>query len=88
MKTVPIVYTVRGTGPFPIDMLREDGSSPYSEQDSERIGLSLDERQQTHYDFQITLIKHNGYQHSRWNPNSAKWKSFGWEVISVEEKRT
>ncbi len=89
MKIIPIIYTVRGTGPFPIDMLREDGSSPYSQQDSDRIEMSYDEpvgnwANEKH--FQITLIKHNGYRH--WTPNSAKWKSFGWEVINLEEKRS
>lgn len=86
MKIIPIIYTVRGTGPFPVDMLRYDGSSPYSEQDSNRVVSSLCTIEQLQYRRVIVLIKYNGY--SRWTPNAAKWESFGWEVTSVEEKRT
>lgn len=87
MKIIPIIYTVRGAGPFPIDMLREDGSCPYSDHDLYRITLSMEETPKPlHYQRQVTLIKHNGYHH--WTPNNPKWKALGWEVISVEEKRT
>lgn len=73
-------YTVEGLWPFPLDMLRHDGSYPATADDQEKIerlsractidgfGLSAKVR--------IQLRK-------GWSglPNDERWQSFGWKVV-------
>jgi hypothetical protein len=66
--------------PFPIDMLRYDGSFPYEERDSWAIVAS------SNHDSadvrEVVLMKlavNNG-----WNPQTARWRSYGWEARGWE----
>ena len=65
--------------PFPIDMLRYDNSYPDSELDSSRIieSLSLRPSERERGGVDIRSIAH-----STWTPRDARWRSFGWKVVS------
>lgn len=70
------VYRVRGHWPFPLDMLRRDGSRAASPGDQERIErLSADKTEDQSYfeDVEIELV-------GGCKPNTARWESFGWTV--------
>lgn len=73
------VYTVRGRGAFPIDMMRYDRSYPYSEENSIRIQKSLTNVERE--EFEVTLIRLNAP--SNWNPGAVRWSSFCWTVIET-----
>lgn len=80
MAKIPklVVFTVKGTGPFPIDMLRYDGCWPYSSDDCSAVSNSL---AMMYEEFspegrvarKITLT---GYT----EPTKERWKTFMWPV--------
>lgn len=73
-------YHVRGTGAFPIDMLRHDRATPMSESDSAIIERTLRPRERG--EFQVHLT-------SRKVPTPERWHSFGWKIDGeVERVRT
>lgn len=82
MKLMPIQITVRGSGEFPIDMLRYDGCFPLSEGDARLIRDSFDgfAKKRT-----VVLLRPHGYKH--WQPSFKRWKSFGWEVVEAVERK-
>lgn len=63
-------YTVRGTGDFPIDMLRYDHSFPWAEEDTAWI-LRKDERE-----VMLGIVSAAKNPHIERN----RWQSFGWIV--------
>ena len=71
-------FTVRGGGPFPIDMLRYDGCHPASESDSARIENSDGRGQRD-----VTLVGHT--DPDRTYPSRERWESFTWKVVKVHE---
>ena len=88
-------FTVVGTGPFPMDMLRYDCCYPARSQDAMEIGLSLARGS----DAVRTLDRHVGgtpyavtlVRTTRTKPTGGKggvtldrWKSFGWDLSTVE----
>lgn len=79
MKTREHRYSVRPTRglPFPIDMLRYDGSTVADEESSRRI-------ERTHrfedLDPEETVNLVRSSDHS-WKPNAARWESYGWRVL-------
>ena len=69
-------YTVVGHWPFPLDMLRHDGSRAASEADQALIDrLSGDHApdKAAFLDVSITLTGPN-------KPNTARWESFTWSI--------
>lgn len=73
-------YTVTGSGPFPIDMLRYDSAWPKSEMDSHLVSMTRDNegyfRPRT-----VTLETWNSPDRApiaRVTPE--RWESFGWKV--------
>lgn len=78
MKLSFVVVKVRGSGQFPIDMLRHDNLTPYSEDDSYSI-ISEAGAYRT-----ITL---QGWYHGKGTGPSridvARWQSFGWWVYEI-----
>jgi hypothetical protein len=68
-----IVFTVKGLGQFPLDMLRYDNAWPNSEADSSLMQAE-DLGRLAHRE--ITLRSLTG-------PTAARWSSFGWEVTEV-----
>ena len=74
-------YTVRGHWPFPLDMLRHDMSAAATPEDQEKIDLlSADHAadMSVFEDIDINLVGH-------WQPNGARWESFGWQLPFDEE---
>lgn len=80
-RTVRFEYTVSGTGRFPLDMLRYDGSYPASSQDANTITDSLDPElaisDEAPARWRVNLVTS---QAKAWLPTQARWASFGWRV--------
>lgn len=81
-------YTVRGTWPFPLDMLRRDRSRAATQQDQAKIDLLsrefAPERGESHEKVEINLVIPDAGPRER--PMSARWESFrGWEVTTDNE---
>ncbi len=83
-------YTVVGTYPFPLDMLRYDGAYPATEEDARKMtaavaGDSL-EAVKTKYSIELVAPKHTAH----WVPRRARWESFLWNVngeVLVDNRR-
>jgi hypothetical protein len=73
-KAFDFTFAVRGSGPFPIDMLRFEQAYPKSESDSNAIGSGRTLEPRT-----VFLVRRGIYQH--WQPEVGRWQSFRWEVI-------
>lgn len=77
-----IAYTVKGSWPFPTDMLRHDCARAATDADQAIISRLSREHapdRAAFRDVQINLIAAEG-----WKPNTARWESFGWSVPSDE----
>ena len=74
---------VRGSGYFPIDMLRYDRCCPDTEGDSGKIIFTMDrlergaKEMKEEEKFQISLKK---IDTKNWYPQKDRWESFGWKV--------
>jgi hypothetical protein len=72
---------------FPIDMLRYDSCYPASNMDSvSRIVDTMDYNISAK-DFEIksiTLI-HLSHGNKNWTPTNARWESFGYKVIDIQQ---
>lgn len=64
-----ITYTVTGSGPFPIDMLRYDRCWPRTEGDSRKI---IDSFHRSRLEFTVEL-------ESERPPTDGRWLSFGYK---------
>ena len=64
-------FAVRGTGPFPFDMLRYDQCWPHREMDSSLM-------RETDYDEERVV---NLCSYGPTGPTHRRWKSFGWTVL-------
>jgi len=69
------VFDVRGTGTFPLDMLRYDSCVPHTQDDVCQMSLT---RARV-----LTLHSYHKYKKTS-VPTSARWHSFGWEVVRVD----
>ena len=67
-----VEFTVEGTAPFPIDMLRYDSAFPATESDS-----ALIDRHQ--YDGSKVQVKLQSYGFGV--PTIGRWESFLWKII-------
>ena len=77
MKSKWYQFTVRGTGTFPLDMLRYDGCYPKETKDALNIAEDCNMRT-------VTLIKPVDSKNN--TPTFDRWKSFGWTVIDCGYK--
>jgi hypothetical protein len=59
-------------------MLRYDRAYPESEQDSATIASSLQPRSVSQRTVRVVMNR---------QPTMGRWESFGWRVISVDERR-
>lgn len=81
-KKYLVEFRVRGNGSFPGDMLRYDQCFPRSGGDVVSIFA-------THRDFGSSFLKEREIElvtysdTNRVNVNTARWNSFGWEVMST-----
>jgi hypothetical protein len=81
VMTKEITYTVRGFWPFPVDMLRHDGSRAASPEDQATIDRLSGEHAPDRAAFQNVDIILVGPR----KPNTARWESFSWAVPSDRE---
>jgi hypothetical protein len=79
-----VAYTVRGSWPFPIDMLRHDQAVPATPQDKAEIERMSRDRADSREDFKPRDINLIGL----YKPNTARWESFGWAVPADEQHAT
>lgn len=82
-----IYYTVQGSWPFPLDMLRYDGAKAASPEDQELIDLysapAAESRQLMSEKVSIRLVMPDaGY----WTPNAGRWMSFGWAALEYIDR--
>lgn len=70
-RFVEVFFLVRGSGDFPIDMLRYDSCHPYREWDSNTL-----KRQEKRI---ILMRRFSPEKHSE--GNEARWRSMGWEAF-------
>lgn len=82
MKIKTFRFTVRGTYPFPTDMLRYDQAYPRSEQDSYKIRDSISRELEGPIDIELAV---KIVDRRFWEPTNARWESFGWTVVKTEE---
>jgi hypothetical protein len=75
-------YTVKGSWPFPVDMLRRENSKPATPEDAaiiERLSRDFAEDRDAYPNtVTINLVIPNAAHHMR--PLTARWRSFGWDV--------
>jgi len=71
---------------FPLDMLRYDSSRPTSQDDVGGIHYGIlgrgGEWMKSDEDIQLSHIEHGD---KTWKPTTERWKSFGWEVVEVDD---
>lgn len=75
--------TVRGSGPFPFDMLRRDGCYPRQTPDADALGacaLGCDP-----LELRTVTLVHVSAQ-AFWMPTRERWESFGWRVVGWESE--
>lgn len=71
-------YTVKGTWPFPTDMLRYDDAQPITDADKANIEKLSTENAESVEDLRLPVeIQLTG---PRW-PTLERWRSFGWKVL-------
>jgi len=75
-KAKTVLFTVAGRGVFPMDMLRQDQAYPRSENDALAAQCESMHRK-------VILARDDAPMN--WCPTLDRWKSFGWEVLSVDE---
>ncbi len=69
-------FTVWGTTPFPIDMLRYDCCWPATTADSMAIERSI-----AHRDSQTSVVRlMSRVQRRHWHPATDRWRSLGWQM--------
>ena len=74
--SVTVTFTVAGTGPFPLDMLRHDCCYPADKTDSDEIEYSFD-LDAIGTKLRVTLISHA-------SPTVERWNDSGWSIIDGE----
>lgn len=88
MSSEDFHYTVKGRWPFPLDMLRRDRSVAASPEDQEHIDFlsspCAPDRDAIRTRRVINLVILGA---GRWRPNTARWRSFGWDVPDDETFR-
>ncbi len=74
-------YTVSGTGRFPIDMLRYDGSHPRTQRGSYVIESTFNG------DNNPTFVVLERFGDKNWKPEPDRWESFRWSVAKHVRSR-
>lgn len=76
-------FEVRGTWPFPVDMLRYDACEPASEADRILVAdLSAEHPRDgdlIRHPTRVRLVHEDASPH--WEPTEGRWRSFMWRVI-------
>ena len=89
-KVWNIYFKVRSIGlapAMPLDMMRYDRCTPYSQEDVGELACVEVLRDKKDPPIEITFV-HYSHGTKTWEPTRDRWRSFGWEVIEVQEPRT
>jgi hypothetical protein len=84
MKQYAHTITVKGSGQFPVDMLRYDCCWPITESDSHQIMLNPNDDPAY---FNVREVRLTRMAHRHWQPTEGRWKSFTWEVTDHSYQR-
>jgi hypothetical protein len=86
-KTFKFAFTVRGSGEFPLDMLRYDNCVSATPEDQKKIdwkyGDDHPEETGIHYRREVRLIS-TFYRNKFQRPTAGRWASFTWAISKVE----
>lgn len=77
MKNTRKKFTVEGSGPFPVDMLRYDACWPESERKSSWIESSIRHETSGVVGVELLTDRHDA-------PTLRRWESFGWRVTEID----
>lgn len=87
-KYQAVYFTVKGTGIFPIDMLRYDSCMPRSQEDVSRIEqreFNIDSKQDPTKPDEVSLRGYYRVESFRYHagefPTRLRWRSQGWPVV-------
>lgn len=70
MRLGPMEFWVKGSGKFPLDMLRRDGCYPDRLADVDAMNAEGERS-----------VKLTTLQYPNWKPTVAGWEKFGWKVV-------
>jgi len=73
-------FTVEGKGYFPLDMLRYDECYPAKSVDATTI---MECGMPKYLTDRVRIVLTHKHSRSHWEPTTARWKSFGWDVVEV-----
>ena len=82
----PTAFTVEGTYPFPVDMLRYDACWPATSEDAVQLAESLAFRRRKDAGTQAGILEGKRkrqvklYTNAQNRPTVGRWESFGWKV--------
>lgn len=82
-----IIYTVKGEGGFPLDMLRYDGSFPVDQESVVKIHESMNpdnwykEGEKSPIYREVKLCKFAETKNWSEQPTKERWRSFGWACL-------
>jgi hypothetical protein len=79
---------VRGRNAFPVDMLRYDRCTPLHESDSDVIHRSIMREAGLYTGAEGNRLGVTVAVRSDKPPTEARWRSFSWEVVSVDKIRS
>lgn len=76
------IAEVKGSGNFPVDMLRYDGCYPHRSEDAIEIGISIGVREAKRpgegYSVQVSRQRKTKAEAENWTVG--RWASFGWTL--------
>lgn len=73
------IPTNRSACHIPLDMMRRDRCTPFSQDDaSELVCIDIED-----YEVKPITFVHYAHGNKTWKPNFDRWRSFGWRVIHV-----
>jgi len=75
-------FTVTGLGPVPMDMIRYDRSTPFSQEDASKAALSMNVSLLPQSVRLLRFTEGKGKYYAD-NPIVGRWKSFGWTVTDI-----
>jgi hypothetical protein len=71
------IFTVRGKGEFPFDMLRYDCCHPHTGEDSAQMSIPMGDDRKNPREVELLAYTDNRY----WTPTTGRWNSFMWPIV-------
>jgi hypothetical protein len=83
-------FTVTGTGPVPVDMMRYDRCTPLTQEDAafaDREIHCLNHSSLPEISIQMIRFTEGNGKHHADHPATGRWNSFGWDVSNVSWRK-